>query len=311
MAQRDDEALQEFKEVFLSLTQLFGFITNDEIFKKEHGFSMTEYISLRRSCANEIREVADNIERVVRDTGIARTTGGAVAVASGAATLGGIILAPFTAGASLALTVGGIAGGVASAATTLTAAIIKDKQVNSKAEEVKRLLDSLQEKDEVVCEIVKELQEKVKKMRSLYGKKSVKEFIEDGVKITKWIKGIGYNIVYKGYTVYSSVKAFRFATAVAEFIQADIYAMRGVAVGMSAPGLSIFGKTLIMAGSTTAKVVSGVFSVLGIGLGIWDIVGGAQDINGSEHAEAYRKAADEIDQQTESYVELLEKIKIV
>ena len=118
MSERDDEALREFKAALLAVTQLFGFISNDEVFKKEHGFSMTEYIGLRRSCSNEIRELADSIERVVRDTGIARTTGGSVAVASGAAALGGILLAPFTAGASLALTVGGIAGGVASAATT-------------------------------------------------------------------------------------------------------------------------------------------------------------------------------------------------
>ena len=311
MSNGDDEALREFKEALMAVTQLFGFLSNDDVFKKEHGFSMTEYIDLRRSCTNEIREVADSIERVVRDTGIARTTGGSVAVASGAATLGGLLLAPFTAGASLALTVGGIAGGIASAATTLTAAIIKDSKVNEKAKEVKRLLDSLKDKDEVVCKIVKELQEKVKKMRSLYGKKSVKSFLEDGKKIAMWIEKIGYNIVYKGYTVYSSVKAIRFATAVAEFIQADIYAMRGIATGMAAPGLSIFGKTLILAGSTSAKVLSSVFSVVGIGFGIWDIVGGAQDINGSEHAEAYRKAADELDQQTEEYAELLKKIKTV
>ena len=116
--------------------------------------------------------------------------------------------------------------------------------------------------------------------------------------------------MYKGYSVYSSVKAIRFATAVAEFIQADIYAMRGIATGISAPGLSIFGKTLIMAGSTSARVLSGVFSVVGIGVGIWDIVGGVDDINGSEHAKAYRKAADELDQQTNEYGELLKKIDL-
>ena len=110
--------------------------------------------------------------------------------------------------------------------------------------------------------------------------------------------------------MYSSVKAIRFATAVAEFIQADIYAMRGIATGISAPGLSIFGKTLILAGSTSAKVLSGVFSVVGIGFGIWDIVGRAVDINGSKHAEAYRKAAGELDRQTDEYDELLNKIKI-
>ena len=238
----------------------------------------------------------------MRDTGIARTTGGSVAVVSGVATLAGLAMAPFTAGLSLILTAGGIVGAIASAATTLTAAIIKDKNVN---EEAKKFLDSLKDKDEVVCRIIDELQIKVKKLRSLYGKKSIKSFIEDSTKVAEWIEKVGYKILYKGYTVYSSVKAIRFATAVAEFIQADIYAMRGIATGISAPGLSIFGETLIL-----AKVLGGVFGVVGIGFGIWDIVGGAVDINGSKHAEAYRKAAGELDRQTDEYDELLNKIKI-
>lgn len=304
-----DQDLQEFKEHFLSITQLLGFLSNDDIFKKEHGFSMTEYISERRSCANSLHEVADSIEKVVHDTGIARTTGGSVAVASGAAALGGILLAPFTAGTSLALTVGGIVGGVASAATTLTAAIIKDQKVKEKGEEVKQLLDSLERKDKVVGAIMEDLQQKVEVIRELYKKKNIKDFMEDGVQIGLWIKGIGYNVAYKGYTVYTSVKAIRFASAVAEFIQADIYAMRGVATGLSAPGLSIFGKTIILAGSTTAKIFSGALSVVGIGVGIWDIVEGANDINGSEHADAYRKAARDLDEQTDGFAELLEKIK--
>lgn len=308
MSIRDDEALREFKETLLAVTQLLGFMSNDTVFKQEHGFSMSEYMHLRRSSATEIREVADNIERVVRDTGIARTTGGSAAVVSGLATFGGIIAAPFTAGASLALTVGGIAGGIASAATTLTASIIKDAKIKEKAKEVKQLLDSLEEKDKVVCKIVSELQKKVEKLRSLYRKRSVKDFLDDGMKVAAWIKGIGYNIVYKGYTVYSAAKAIRFATAIAEFIQADIYAMRGVAAGMAAPGFSIFGKTLILAGSTSAKVLSGAFSVVGIAFGIWDIVEGAKDINGSKHAEAYRKAADDLDKQTGEYAGLLVNI---
>ena len=147
-------------------------------------------------------------------------------------------------------------------------------------------------------------------MRSLYGKKSVKDFLSDSTKIAAWFEKFGYSIVYKGYTVYSSVKAARFANEIAKFIQADVFAMRSVATGMSAPGFGMFGKTLILAGSTAAKVVSGVFSVVGIGFGIWDIVGGAKDINGSEHAGAYRKAAKELDKQTDEYMKILKKIEV-
>lgn len=272
---------------------------------------MTEYIGLRRSCANELREVADKIELVVKGTGLTRVVGGSVGVASGASIIGGLILAPVTAGASLAFTVGGIAGGVAAAATTVPAAIFKDVKLSKSAEKVKNLLDSLKDKDEVVCKIIEELKEKVEKLRSLYEKKSVISFVEDSTKVAMWIKQIGYNIVYKGYTVYTTVKAINFATAIAQFIQADIRAMNSVAKELAAPGFKFFGKHLILVGSTTAKVVSGAFAVVGIGFGIWDIVTGSMDINESKHAVAYRKAADELDDQTSEYEETLKKIKEV
>ena len=51
--------------------------------------------------------------------------------------------------------------------------------------------------------------------------------------------------------------------------------MKEAAIGMSAPGISVFGRTIVMAGSTTAKVLSGALGVVGIGFGIWDVVGGA------------------------------------
>ena len=253
--------------------------------------TMTEYISMRRFCADKIREDADSIERVVRATGFARTAGGIVALVAGVASLAGILLAPVTASASLSLTVIGKGGGVASAATTLAAAIIKDVNVKKIVKTAKSSLDSLGNKNEVVCKIIEELKEKVKELRWLYGEKSVKEFFGDCTKIALWIKSIGYNIGYKGYlTVSSSLK-----TAV----QVDAYAMRNFAKEMSAPGFNLLGKTLILAGSTTAKWVNGAFSVVGIGFGIWAIVGGAMDINGSKHAKAYREAAEELDKETD------------
>ena len=104
----------------------------------------------------------------------------------------------------------------------------------------------------------------------------------------------------------SSLKAIKFSTAIARFIQADV---QGMAIGIAAPGFKLFGKTLFLAGSTIAKVLSSVFCVIGIAAAIWDIVDGALDIkNGSKHAKAYRKAADELDQQTVEYEELLIKI---
>ena len=106
------------------------------------------------------------------------------------------------------------------------------------------------------------IKNEIEKLRSLYEKQS---FIGDSVKIASWAKTFGYNIVYKGYNVVSSVKAIKFSTAIARFIQADVRGMAGIA----APGFKVFGRT------AGAKVLSGVFSVVGIAAGVWDIVDGA------------------------------------
>ena len=263
----DEDALETYKKNLLTVAQLSGFLCNDEVFKKEHGFSMTEYIDERRSCSKEIREVAGSIDTIVTAAGIARTTGGVVGVGAGAAALGGLVLAPFTAGLSLVLTVGGAIAGVAAGGTSLGAIIAQDVGIRTKATVVKNLLDSLQKKEEVVCEVINELQECIKKMQSLSREESVIDFVKDGMNVIKYLEKGGY-IAYKGYQVVSVVKAVRFATAVAGFIQADFYALQGIAVGVAAPGLRIFGRVVIMAGATTAKVVAGALGVLGIGVGI-------------------------------------------
>ena len=111
----------------------------------------------------------------------------------------------------------------------------------------------------------------------------------------------------EGVKAFQTYQSAKFAKSVADFIQADFYALKGVAVGMAAPArevtLPIVGKVLITAGSTTAKVLSGAFAVFGIGFGIWDVVGGVDDINGSEHAKAYHEAATNILKNMQDYDE--------
>ena len=40
MSYREDEDLRNFQETLVDVTRLIGFLSNDEVFKKEHGFSM-------------------------------------------------------------------------------------------------------------------------------------------------------------------------------------------------------------------------------------------------------------------------------
>lgn len=102
--------LEKFQDDFKNVVFLCSVLSDDVAFKEKHGFSQTEYVQNRRDCAESLRSIANHIEKVTRDVGIAKTTGGSTAIVSGAAVIGGILAAPFTAGASLALTIGGIAG---------------------------------------------------------------------------------------------------------------------------------------------------------------------------------------------------------
>ena len=109
--------------------------------------------------------------------------------------------------------------------------------------------------------------------------------------------------------VIETIQAARLAKSVADFIQADVHAMQGIATGMASPGLQAFGKTLIVAGSTAAKVLSGSLAALGIITGIWDIVDGVKDINGSAHANAYREAGNQIKGNVDNIDVLLKSLK--
>ena len=120
-------AEKEAEDLLQQLMSQIAIVKNDEGFKKTYGFYLKDYLENRAEFARISRKHADHIEKVVHDTGIARTTGGAVGIVSGGAAIAGIILAPFTAGASLALTVGGTGGGVASAGTTITAEIVRNE----------------------------------------------------------------------------------------------------------------------------------------------------------------------------------------
>lgn len=284
------------EELFKQLLPKTALIINEEAFKEIHGFYLKDYLGNRSHFATICRKTADHIEKVVHDTGIAKTTGGAIGIGAGAAALGGLILAPFTAGASLALTVGGITGGVVSAGTSVTAELVKSGNIKSDEAEVKEALKTFEGQEKIIGELFTSIGEDMKKLRELMADPSVQEMM---MKIGKEVKSIGWDVVYQGINVVRTVEAVNLAQGVSKIIQADFNAMTGIAEGMAAPGIGdIFGRALITAGSTTAKVLSGFIGAVGIGMGIWDVVEGAKDINGSEVAEAYRKFADDYEQQT-------------
>lgn len=125
------EGVIEFQALVQEVTGYLAVLSHDDAFFNIFGFQLKDYLKQRRQYIRLLRLCSEHIRKVVHDTGVARTAGGAVGVASGAMILGGLLAAPFTAGASLSLTAGGAVAGLGSAATTITASFIKDLNINA------------------------------------------------------------------------------------------------------------------------------------------------------------------------------------
>ena len=96
----------------------------------------TSIHELKRDAENALkvmREAATQLDDVAFDTGIAGTVGGAAGITGSVLSLVGLVLAPFSGGASLALTAAGAAFGVAGGgATSLIGDLINDSWEESK-----------------------------------------------------------------------------------------------------------------------------------------------------------------------------------
>jgi hypothetical protein len=72
----------------------------------------------------------------------------------------------------------------------------------------------------------------------------------------------------------------------------------------------LVGKTLVRAGTTTAASITGVFNVVGIAFGIWEVVGSAKKIkDGSELADEFREQANELEKVMKSLIELDQELQ--
>lgn len=293
------------EETFQELLSQLLLIKDEVAFSELYDFTIEEYLYNREVFVTNCRNYASHIEQTVRDTGIAQTVGGGVGIASGAALVTGLILAPFTFGLSTGLTIAGAAGGVASAATSISATAIREGSVRKDKDRIKEELEAFEREDKIMGALMAGIQENVDNLQELMADPSVLQMMGD---IATGIKTIGWNVVYGGVNLVSTINAVNFAKQIGSFIQADFYAMTGIAEGLTAPGLGLFGRTLITAGGTTAKVFSGVFAGLGIIAGISDVVFGALDIQRSTIANGYREFADTYEEQTESLIETINEL---
>ena len=281
------------------------------------GYSIEEFEARVRRAFKVIDECACSLEEVTKGTGIAGTVGGSVNVVGGGAVIAGILLSPFTAGVSLALTVGGGIGALTGSATSLASNLAHgqlDKRIRRKVNEATAsLFCTTYRFHSLLGEYGKYLQDANEFLEnqkyetctdSIDGKVvAVKEdtYVETASAAGKVAKNI-----------YGHAKEIK---RLVTFIKANAFVYRGADIGIStsaaAPGVTIpvVGKTLLRAGSTGAKALSGSLAAFGVLTGIFDIYSGAKKIQScGELTEEFRTSSETLREEADRLICLYKEL---
>lgn len=265
------------------------------------GYSVNDYEARIRNALKTLNDCASTLDEVA---------------------IAGLLLAPFTDGRSLDLTVAGAPTGVTGAATSLTGNLINQHWDGSQAQKVREATEpafratlSLQG---FLNEYIKKLKEAAEFLKTSDGEAIARDAF-NVIELIKEAGTIAWNIFKIGNTVVTGEQHVRQAKeiqALVNFIQADYYALNGARIGLAthaaAPGVTIpvLGKTLVAAGTTSAKVLSSSMAIVGVAFGIWDIVGGAKKIaKGSELADEFRKTSKNLEEESSKLIKLYKELQ--
>ena len=285
------------------LCSIITLLSDHEQFANKYKFRITEYLLDRQNFSYRISQLADETQEIVKKAGIAKAASGGGNILAGSLAVGGIILAPFTAGVSLGFTYAGIGGGIASGITGATTEIIKNKKIKKHNNEIKEMKDTFVQREEVLVKLFddfKRLSEKIKQIKSSTLTKLLEKY------------QVAKAVSYGGYTLYTTHNVLN----IVKMIGTDFHsATSTLATSVASPGLimpgfnGIFGTTLVTAGSTTAKFLSSSLAVIGIGFGTWDLVAGINDTNRSEVADSLRAFNQDYNNQTEDLIDFFDGIR--
>ena len=256
------------------------------------------------SACFKLRKCADVLDKVTKDTGIAKATGGGAAIGGGLLALGGLIAAPFTAGASLAATAAGTALAVGGGVTSFTASMVKhgwDKSQTKEGEQVtKKVCKQAQILSECLSFYCDTMTKFYEYLSTAEGKQLVAELktidrVHSNVaKITLQSGSKAVSLGLGGMKVTQAVRLMRVVSILRPEVAGQLggrLAMQAAAGGI--PRLSVRGVTLfagVAAGSLAAKALSGIGAVVGVGFGIWDVVSASEQLKkGSEIAQKFRE----------------------
>ena len=281
------------------------------------GYSIEEFEARVRRAFKVIDECACSLEEVTKGTGIAGTVGGSVSVVGGAVAIAGIVLAPVTAGVSLALTVGGSISALTGSTASLTANLVHGQLDKHKRRKVNEATASL------FCTAYR--------FHSLLGEFG--EYLQDADKFLTEQKHEtctdsidGKVVAVKENTNLETASATgkvaknicghaKEIKRLVTFIKANAFVYRGADIGIStsaaAPGVTVpvVGKTLLIAGSTGAKVFSGTLAGFGVLTGFYDIYSGAKKIQScGELAGEFRTSSESLREEADRLICLYKEL---
>ncbi|XP_069545663.1 apolipoprotein L3-like [Brachyistius frenatus] len=145
------------------------------------------YDGALRGHIDELRGIAGNLDKVSKGTKIAGITGGATTAAGGVAAVAGIILAPFTLGASLALTAVGVGVAAAGGVTGVSAAITHKVTVNQDKKKINKTLQDFEQLNMTIEAILKSINEGMEQLKQ-HGLSVLSKTRVGSVKAAKMVK---------------------------------------------------------------------------------------------------------------------------
>ncbi|KAE8300517.1 Cyclic AMP-dependent transcription factor ATF-4 [Larimichthys crocea] len=148
---------------------------------------LSKHGSFLKERNTELLCIADNLDKVSKNTKIAGITGGATTVAGGVAAAAGVILSPFTLGVSLALTVIGVGVAAAGGVTGASAAIVNKVNVTQDKKKIEKTFQEYESRMEDIQGCLKFINEGMEEIKQ-HDLSFLIEAMKDSVKIAKVIQ---------------------------------------------------------------------------------------------------------------------------
>eukprot|EP01084_Bolivina_argentea_P278609 476035_1 len=287
------------------------------IIQELNGFDVNGWNEAANNFVSRIRKSADQINKFAKDFAIAQTTGGSVGIVSGLMCIAGIFAAPFSGGTSLALTVGGIVGGVASTITIITSSEIQKHWKQSETEAIETSF----KRYDIYNKILQKLMDRYSTAMERLGKD--KEFqialvgFVETVQLSEFkhyskvvLSGaLTASAISKAKTAISLLKAMQRVSVMKEWSNLFVAI---ASVEVIAPRNMFLG--LVKTGHRISKIINVLGGVLGVTFGIVDVVVGSDIlVNGDETANMLLEQANEIskkhDENLETFLQMKENWK--